>query len=336
MSHGLPAPRIAVPEAIDPAAFRNFDPRAPIVDLAGGTMGTTWRARAALPHAIGIDHAALRAIIQSRLDGIVQDMSHWEASSNLSRFNHAHAGSVLALSPDMAIVIAAGLEIAEASDGAFDPALGRLTDIWGLGPDANGTPPAPEDIRCALAAGNWRRLRLDPGRGTLRQPGGLWLDLSGIAKGFAVDAIADLLAARGVHHCLVEIGGECTGRGLRPDGDPWWVDIENPPGSSLPRLRIALHQLAIATSGDYLRGAHSIDPYTGRPAIHATTAITVVHPHCMHADGWATALSVVEPDRARAMVLQLGLAVRMVLRDGQEWISPRLAAMMEGTDAAAA
>lgn len=336
MNHGIPAPRIAVPDAIDPAAFRSFDPRARVIDLTGETMGTTWRVRAALPLAIGVDQTAWRGIIKSRLDSIVQDMSHWDASSSLSRFNNANAGSVMALSPDMAAVISAGLAIADASDGAFDPALGRLTDIWGLGPNAAGNPPASTAICCAMAAGNWRRLLFDPQRRTLRQPGGLWLDLSGIAKGFAVDALADLLAERGVQHCLVEIGGECTGRGLRPDGDPWWVDVEDPPGTSLPRLRIALHQLAIATSGDYLRGAHSIDPRTGRPAIHATTAITVLHTRCMQADAWATALSVLEPDPARAMALQQGLAVRMVLRDGQEWISPSLAAMMEGEDAAAA
>jgi hypothetical protein len=71
--------------------------------------------------------------------------------------------------------------------------------------------------------------------GRLRQPGGLSLDLSGIAKGYAADALADLLAGMGVAHGLAEVGGELAGRGFMPDGQPWWVELENPPGTSCPR-----------------------------------------------------------------------------------------------------
>jgi thiamine biosynthesis lipoprotein len=336
MSPRQPAPRIAVPDAIDPAALRGFDPAAPVVTCSGATMGTRWQVHAALPPVLGLDAAMLGARIQARLDGIVADMSHWEQTSHLCRFNRAHAGSRIALSPDLAAVIADALEIAAASQGAFDPSLGRLTDIWGLGPWKRERDPTAREIAIARAASGWQRLAFDPGHRILRQPGGLWLDLSGIAKGFAVDAVADLLARHGVHHVLVEIGGELAGRGLRPDGDPWWVDIEDPPGLSLPRLRIALHQLSVATSGDYLRGAHTIDPRTGRPAIHDTTAVTVLHPCCMRADGWATALGTVPFAAARQMACDHALIARIVLRDGTEWISPALAAMMEGADAAAA
>lgn len=107
------------------------------------------------------------------------------------------------------------------------------------------------------------------------------------------------------------------------------MDVENPEGLSLPRLRVALHGLAIATSGDYLRGAHTLDPRTGYPAVHSTTAVTVVHPDCMSADAWATALSVMGFSAAQRYAVREHVAVRIVSRDGGEWLSPALAAMMD-------
>lgn len=322
-------PRIAVPDVIDPASLIGFDPDAEVVQLGGATMGTTWQVCAALSAGCGLDKGTLHALVQARLDAIVQDMSHWDAASNLSRYNRAHAGSVCALSPDMVRVMAAALAIAEASDGAFDPAIGRLTDLWGLGPVPADSAPEPDQIRHAFKASGWKRLRFDPERATLRQPGGLWLDLSGIAKGYAVDAVADLLSKHGVRHSVVEIGGECAGRGMRPDSDPWWVDIEDPHGVSLPGLRVALHQLAIATSGDYLRGAHTLDPHTGELALHETMAVTVLHQSCMYADAWATALSVLASSAAQRLASDHQLAARIVARDGAEWVSPALALMTE-------
>lgn len=327
MNQAIPAPRIAVPDAIDEEALRGFDPAAPVVVLQGQTMGTTWQIMAAVPDALGLDAQALTALVQTRLDRIVAEMSHWEPGSHLCRFNRAAAGCLMLLPADFAQVMACAFSIADACGGAFDPAQGRLTDAWGLGPRKVAGEPDAATIADALAHSGWRRLAFDPQGRVLRQPGGVWLDLSGVAKGFAVDAVADMLAQHGVRHALVEVGGECSGRGMRPDGDPWWVDVEAPAGMEVPLLRVALHQLAIATSGDYLRGAHTLDPKTGRPAIHDTTAVTVLHRTCMEADAWATALGVLPPARARKLAQERGLAVRLLARDGAEWISPALAAM---------
>lgn len=328
MMQAPPARRIAVPDAVDPSALRGFDRNAQVIQFGGKTMGTTWQVRAALPVALQLTTAELQAPIEARLDSIVRDMSHWDQASSLSRFNLSPAGTVFALSPDFVRVMTAAFAVAEASGGAFDPAIGRLTDLWGLGSNPADNAPARSGIEDALARSGWQQLGLDPREGKLCQPGGNWLDLSGIAKGFAVDAVAELLAQMGVRHCLVEIGGECVGRGLRPDGDPWWVDVENPPRLDLPGLRLALHQLAVATSGDYIRGAHNVDPRTGRLAIHATSAVTVIHPSCMYADAWATALGVAGLPVAKALAQKHDLAVRIVERDGQEWLSNRLCAMI--------
>lgn len=331
-------PRIAVPELADPAAFAGHDPAARVVILRGAAMGTTWQVHAALPTRHRDNEATLAQAIAARLSEICAQMSHWDAGSLLSRFNTAPAGSVAALPEDFAAVMACSLAIAKASGGAFDPALGRLTDLWGLGPNPRSHAPTPGALAEALAASGWQRLAFDPAADTdtdtdtttamLHQPGGVWLDLSGVAKGYAVDAIAALLAARGVRHALVEIGGEWTGRGMRPDGDPWWVDLETPPAARLPGLRIALHQLAVATSGDYLRGAHTLDPATGQPLAGAATAVSVLHTSCMVADAWATALGVVPFAEAQRLAHAHALPARIVLRSGKEWLSPAMHAML--------
>lgn len=321
-----PAPRFVVPEEISADALKGFDPAAAIVDLDGETMGTRWRVRLALP--TGRSAEALAPAIQSCLDVVVAQMSHWEPSSQLSRFNAAKGGSWVDLPREFARVMQCALEIAERSEGAFDPACGRLTDIWGLGPHQAEEAPTPAQLTEAVAHSGWGHLAFDAEARRLRQPGGLWLDLSGIAKGFAADAVAETLADYEIHHALVEVGGECVGRGMRPDGDPWWVDVETPPGISVAPLRIALHQLAVATSGDYSRGGHSIDPRFGQAAIHATTAVTVLGASCMEADAWATALSVPHPEQARELAARFKLKVCLLTRDGEEWLSPALQALM--------
>jgi thiamine biosynthesis lipoprotein len=258
-------------------------------------------------------------------------MSHWLPDSLLSMFNAAPGGSWTALPADFAAVIETALALAERSEGAFDPSLGRVTDLYGLGPNPSSGEPDPTALATALSVSGWHRLAFDAEARRLRQPGGLWLDLSGIAKGYAVDAVADLLPGTGVRHVLVEIGGECVGRGLRPDCDPWWVDLETPPGLSLAPLRIALHQLAVATSGNYVRGDHTIDPRTGLPVRNGVASVSVLHASAMAADAWASALTVLGPDQGAALAEREGLAARMVIvRDGaaEEWLSPAFMLML--------
>ncbi|WP_304562593.1 FAD:protein FMN transferase [Sphingomonas immobilis] len=285
--------------------------------LRGAAIGTSWQVRFA-----GSAPAGLRDAIERRFAAIVAEMSQWEPSSVLSRFNRASAGAWVTLPPDFATVIAAALDVAARSDGAFDPTHGRAAALLGFGAEAVTAPPSEAALGEARAAAGWQRLEWDSGARRLRQPGGLWLDLSGIAKGFAVDAIADLLRDHGLPDALVEVGGELAGRGLRPDRQPWWVDLESPPGVDLAPLRVGLHDLAVATSGDYVRGAHTIDPATGRPLARGTVSVSVIHASAMLADAWATALTVAGPPLAE----RESLAARFV--GANETLSPQLSAMI--------
>ncbi len=290
-------------------------------------MGTSWSATIIDPPAdIAADIAAV-------LRDIIDQMSHWEPRSQLNRFNAATPGGWHRVAPGFAEVMAAALDIAARSDGAFDPAIGALVDLWGFGPPGSRAD-APTDVEIALARANSgaAALEFDPLLLRLRRTRAVRLDLSGIAKGYAVDAIAAMLRARGCGDFLVEIGGELAGQGVAPDGQPWWVDVEPPPGLSLLPLRIALHGLAVATSGDYRRagahGSHSIDLRTGRPIANGVASVTVLHARCMHADAWASALTVLGPDAGMAVAAREGLAAQMVVRGGGERLSPALEAML--------
>ena len=318
-----------MPATIDATLIAARDPAAPVIVLAGETMGTTWRVLLAPSPRVNV--ARVEAAIITRLAGLVAEMSHWDLRSLLSRFKRARAGSWLVLPPDFATVIAAAMSIAEASGGAFDPAIGRLVNLWGYGPPGPTVPPDARAIQTAHLASGYARLTYDPAARRLRQPGGLTLDLSGIAKGYAVDTVADLIAAAGMPHALVEIGGELAGRGVRPDGEPWWVDLEPVPDADLRPLRVGLHQLAVATSGTYLRGDHNLDPATGRPVADAPASVSVLHASAMIADAWASALSVLGPVAGMAMAERHCLAARIVANaaDGYvEHLSPAVAAML--------
>lgn len=287
-------------------------------------MGTGWSATYC---AAQLRPDIAQAAIERRLAELVAELSHWQPESDLSRFNRAAAGHWVALPPDFATVIAAALDIAEVSGGAFDPAIGRLVDLLGFGPPGPQPAPSDEAVGAARASGGAARLAYDPHARRLRQPGGLALDLSGIAKGFAVDAIGASLDANGAHDWLVEIGGELKGRGLRPDSDPWWVDLETPPGLADLPIRIALHGLAVATSGDYIRGAHTIDPRTGRSIDNDVRSVSVIHESAMLADAWATALTVLGPDEGLRLATKHDIAARIVTTG--ETLTPALRRMLD-------
>jgi thiamine biosynthesis lipoprotein len=270
---------------------------------------------------------------QRELDCVVRQMSPWEPLSDLSRYNRAAAGSWTPLPPAFAQVLRCALEIAEQTNGAFDPTLGALVDLWGFGPRPfSGAPPEAEDIAAARAAAGWRTLALDGD--SLFQPGGLRLDLNGIAKGFAVDQVAAALDRAGARSYLVEVGGELRGTGAKPDGQPWWVELERPPRPEARRMTASAPwspctACRSATSGDYRRFfehggrryAHTLDPATAAPVAHPTVSVTVLDASCMRADAYATALTVMAPDAALAFATAHGLAAMILASGPTAWRS---------------
>lgn len=304
-------------------------------------MGTVWSVSlVADGHAEGEARRAIEACFAQ----VISEMSAWDAGSFIARFNRAPAGSWLAAPDDFVQVLTAGLRLAEQTDAAFDPTIGAIVDRWGFGPSGRAldwVPPSPSELGRLRACAGWSRLAVAPEGRRIQQPGGMKLDLSGIAKGFAVDKVATTLTSLGLTSFLVEIGGELRGRGVKPDGTPWWVQLEPPPGKdpSSPRTLVALYDCAVATSGDYRRFAaygghrlaHTIDARTGCPVpATAPSAVTVLHEECMMADALATALTVMGFEAGLSYAAQNDIAALMVGTTDRGWVelmSPRFAAM---------
>ncbi|MGY8526713.1 FAD:protein FMN transferase [Paracidovorax citrulli] len=318
-------------------------------DLSGQTMGTTWAVRCLLPPDQRPE--TIGAGIQAVLDDVVAQMSNWRGDSDIGRYKDAAAGEWVTLPQACLHVVRTALTVARDSGGAYDPSAAALVDLWGFGP--GGPVAAAPDVGAIEQARErcgWREVEIDTAASRVLQPGGVSLDLCAIAKGHGVDAVSAWLCSNGVAHHLVEVGGELRGEGVKPDGMPWWVELETPPLESGPApspedsaspapIAVAMHGLAVATSGDYRRyfhdggrrHSHTIDPRMGYPISHAVASVTVVHAECMLADALSTALTVLGPEAGMRFAAERGIAARMLLRtpDGfLERMSPAFAAML--------
>jgi thiamine biosynthesis lipoprotein len=262
------------------------------VALSGPTMGTRWSSVCYLP--AGCSAAAAEVGLARAVATVDAQMSTWKPHTALMQLNRAPIGDWCAVPDELMHVLSAALEIGTASGGLFDVSVLPHVQAWGFGP--SGTPARTPPPARPLGA----PIELDP-HGRARRMLDVGLDLSGIAKGFAVDLMARALEQLGIVDFLVSIDGEVQGAGCHPDGRPWQVGLEAPDFERRGVLgAIALADCALATSGDYrhrrAHGAgwvsHTIDPRTGQPANNRLASVTVRMTQCMPADAWATALLV--------------------------------------------
>ena len=301
-----------------------------IQELAGTTMGTTWSVKFV---GSSISKQTLQRMIPLALARVVMQMSPWEREADIVRFNALPLDQWQTLPPELDRVMDSAIRIAQESDGAYDPTMGALVDLWGFGPSGpRQTAPSADDIAVHHRACGWRQLEHDAASHRMRRHGNGPVDLCGIAKGFAVDLVMDTLREHGIHHALVEIGGELRGHGVKPDGSPWWVEIDRPTlieTETAPML-VALHDLAIATSGcerGFANGAqhfsHTLNPRTGWPIANGMITATVLHRSCMEADAYATALMVLGPHAAFDFAAAHDLAALIRFQRNDDRLSER-------------
>ena len=208
--------RVLIPLDLPPAV-PVAPPRDEVVHtLHGETMGTTWSVKFVAPS--GYWPAPLLAAVERVLAGVIAQMSTWVVDSDISRFNAAPAETWLELPADLYEVLRYALTVSEETGGAFDASIGEFVDLWGFGPPGRRGD-CPDATSIAAARQGRGRFRLASGRRAY-QPGDIRLDLSGIAKGFAVDRVSAELSRFGVAAHLVEIGGELCGAGVKPDNSP--------------------------------------------------------------------------------------------------------------------
>ncbi len=292
--------------------------------LAGPTMGTRYTVKVVAPGAVPEEgRDALEVVVEQALEQVDSAMSNWRDDSELARFNRHGTEPFIASAPFVEVMSTA-LEVAEASGGAFDVTVGPLVDAWGFGPEAVTVGPTDEQLASLLAASGAEHLSVDVRSGWIRKNlEAVRVDLSALAKGYAVDRVAAVLSEAGYSNFMVEIGGEVVARGNNPDDQPWQIGIEVPdPERRTVQTVVKLDGEALATSGDYRnfrledgrRISHLIDPRTGRPVDPSLASVSVVASTCMVADAWATALSVLGPDEGLKSAQEQGLAALFIFR----------------------
>ncbi len=294
------------------------------LEYSDGIMGTRFTIKIShLPE--DADVILLRQQIRQLLDRLDGDMSTYRPDSELSRLNQSQNSDWQTISGALFRVLEKAKEVYQFSHKAFDVTVGPLVNLWGFGPEPmNFKEPAPEQIVEALKKTGSHLFLLDASRVAVKkQNPGLYIDLSALAKGYAVDRVALLLEDHGIHHYMVEIGGELRLKGHNLQGHPWRIAIEKPNAESrMIQKVISVTNISMATSGDYrnffevddVRYSHSIDPRNGYPVKHKLASVTVLSDTCMDADAWATALTVLGPQQGLELAEQKGLAALFIIK----------------------
>ncbi len=332
-----PKPMYTLRKVILPAIFVSalfyvtlFRSAPPVSRYYGQVMGTTWSAVIRTPQSSEIQQS-----IQATLDTVNAQMSTYQPDSEISRFNR-HDTTAFDISPDTKHVIATGLDIHQKSNQAFDITIGPLVNAWGFGFPPSTKNPTEEELSEYQHFVGSQYLTLSETTIQKTDPR-TQIDLSAIAKGFAVDQVASYLKAQGLEHFLIEVGGEIYAQGQKEEG-PWIVAIEQPKqDQGAVQIAFPLHNQALATSGDYRsyqerdgkRYSHTIDPRTRSPIEHRVASISVIADSVMEADAWATALNVVGEEEAFRLAEEHDLAIYMLIREEEQFRARSNAAFAE-------
>jgi thiamine biosynthesis lipoprotein len=303
---------------------RNRAATPPPLTFSGDAMGTRYTVSVVdLPHSA--DPAILDRRIREELDRIDALMSTYRPESELSRFNRRDSTEWFAVSRETAEVVDEAIRVGRLTGGAFDVTVDPLVRLWDFGPERKTQPAVPpaDAVRRALAQVGFADLEVRRSPPAIRKSrANLAIDLSGIAKGFAVDQVAGLLRRHGAENYLVEIGGELRAAGRNPQGTPWQIAVASPRADAQAIQRVVgLENLAMATSGDYRnyfeasgrRYSHIIDPRSGMPVCHKLASVTVLADSCMRADALATGLMVLGPDAGYELALRERLPALLVV-----------------------
>jgi len=294
------------------------------IHITGATMGTTYNVKFVAVD--GAEKESLKQQIDQVLVEINQLMSTYIQDSELSRFNQWNSVEHFPLSKQTLTVLNEAKRLGEMSDGLLDVTVGPLVNLWGFGPQSRPEKiPSDELIHTTRQQIGLDKLTVGPTWASKMQPN-LYVDLSTIAKGYAVDQLAELLQTHQITNFLVEIGGEMRVSGAKGSGTPWKIAIEKPEVEqrSVQEI-ISIGDNAVATSGDYriyyeqdgVRYSHLIDPKTGYPITHNVVSVTVIHPSSMTADGLATALIVMGKEKALALAETYNIAVLLITKEKQ-------------------
>jgi len=314
--------------------------------LDGFTMGTSYQVQIVdMPAGIGSEEIA--ADVNELLRQLDSEIfSTYAANSELSRFNRQAVDTPFIASAKMIEVLLLAQEISAQSAGAFDITIGPLVNLWGFGPTIQPVDAMPEQaqIDAALSSIGYQQLLIDPAQSEIRKSKQLYVDLSGIAKGYAVDQLAEYFDELGVENYFLEIGGELKIKGFKPGNESWVPAIEAPLDTASQVYEIFFsrgEKIAVAGSGDYrnyfeengIRYSHEIDPRTGRPISHNLAAAYVIDESAARADALATAYMILGLEAAKELAASQGQAAYFIYTtdgtDFKEYISDEFSVYLE-------
>ncbi len=265
---------------------------------------------------------------QSALDAALHELLRVEAAmtrfrpdSDVGRINLQAGGDPVSVSRETARVVLEALRWAEASEGAFDPSIGRAVALWNVGERV--VPPAADEVDALAGRHLYRGVSVDRWRG--RPVVGLEdreaaVDLGGIAKGYGVDRAVQTLREWGISGGLVNVGGDLYALGRSPEGEPWRVGVRSPDEPSRLTRTLDVEDAAVATSGDYeeffehrgRRYHHLLDPLTAAPRQTRHRSVTVTASDCMTADAAATTVFGTGRKRGKVILDRAAAGTRVV------------------------
>ncbi len=293
--------------------------------LNGATMGTRYSVVFYAPQST--DAEALAKDIYAAVDRVDRQMSTWKPNSDLNRLNSAPVDEWVPIPPELMTVLEASLSFEQMTSGAFDIGVGDLVGAWGFGRyGANPDRDRIHELTSRARTPARQALFLDAANGRAKKLTPISLDLSGIAKGFAVDEMGRVMNTHGIRVWLAGIDGDMRGRGIKPDNTAWAVAHERPDRFARDAMGvIELTDLAVATSGNYRHWrehdgrliSHTIDPKTNQPLQNHLASVSVIAPTCMAADAWATAYMVMGPKAGLLIAKRLAMQVIFVLDSGE-------------------
>jgi thiamine biosynthesis lipoprotein len=317
-------------------------PRSAVV-FSGPAFGSRYTARVVMRPGDEAANERVRAAIEGELARVDALFSRWRPDSEISRLGAHSSTGPFAVSAETAAVLEVARKVSDLTGGAFDVTVAPLVEAWGFGPGRRPAAAPGADVIAALRESvGYRQIAVDAGRRTVTKARpGVSCDVAALAGGWASDRVAEAITALGHRDVLVDVGGEVTARGLRPDGGPWRVAVEWPDRSRERAVVVALEGAAVATSADYRnawtdrqgrRRSHIVDPRTGEPIAHRLASATVVDRDGARADALATALLVLGPEEGRALADRERLPARLVRREADgtytEWSTPSFEALV--------
>ncbi|MCT4606693.1 MAG: FAD:protein FMN transferase [Marinisporobacter sp.] len=264
-----------------------------------------------------------------RISEIEKKMSVNIKASDINKINN-NTGTFVEVSKDTTKVLDKAIKYTEISSGAFDPTIGKLVKLWGIGTQEEKVPPKSE-INNALKFIDYKSLKKKDKNEFKLDQEGMQIDLGGIAKGYAADEVYNILKSKGIEHALINLGGNIYTLGTRVDGQLWKIGIQDPfEPTGTPMGIVEFSDKAIVTSGNYerffvkngKRYHHIIDPKTGYPAQNGIVSSTIITDHSMDADALSTSVYILGVEKGLEVIERIkNVECIIITKDDKVYLS---------------